>query len=106
MIIEGHKGLTKLRIKIHKMSNQKLLIEWQNIRCLNDKCKPLNMIECYTCNYTNCQKYLRYEEIITDELVTRGLFEFALNKFHKRNAKLLSHEMISSSGCHSILLLG
>ncbi|MBN1330648.1 MAG: hypothetical protein JXA54_14335 [Candidatus Heimdallarchaeota archaeon] len=95
MFSEGQKGVFK--IKIRNMTNQSLITEWQNIRCINTKCNPTNISKCPSCDYDSCQEYLFYEEIITNELVDRGLFDYTLNKFsYKANTKI-SQGMISMS---------
>jgi len=79
MLIIGHKGLQKLKIKIHNMRNQTLLNEWQSIRLINSYCSPHDIFSCESCNIARCFSNLTYEEIITAELLNRGLFDFALN---------------------------
>ncbi|HUT81143.1 MAG TPA: hypothetical protein VMZ29_08065 [Candidatus Bathyarchaeia archaeon] len=97
MFIEGQKGLSKIKIKIHNMTNQNLIVEWHNIRCINDNCTPINTTKCPVCDYDSCQEYLSYEEIITDELVNRGLFDYALNNFNRKTNRIISQETMSIS---------
>jgi len=80
MLIMGQKGLLKLKLRIHRMKNHTLLSEWQTIRLINSNCSPNDVLNCRSCNLANCLCYLTYEEIITIELLNRGLFDFALNK--------------------------
>ncbi len=75
----GYKRLQKLRIKIHNMKNHTLLNEWHSIRLINSNCSPHDIFNCESCNITQCFSNLTYEEIITAELLNRGLFDFALN---------------------------
>ena len=59
--------------------NQTLLNEWQSIRTINSNCSPHDFFNCEFCNIARCLSNLTYEEIITAELLNRGLFDFALN---------------------------
>ncbi|MBK5112912.1 MAG: hypothetical protein KGD59_14490 [Candidatus Heimdallarchaeota archaeon] len=79
MKIMGLKGLLKLKIRIHRMKNKTLLSEWQTIRLINSDCVPQDIASCTNCNLARCLCFLTYEEIITAELLNRGLFDFALN---------------------------
>ena len=75
----GHRGLLKLKLRIHRMKNHILLSEWQSIRLKNSDCIPNDVINCHSCDLAKCLSYLTYEEIITTELLNRGLFDFAIN---------------------------
>ncbi len=79
MLIIGHKGLLKLKLRIHRMKNHTLLSEWQSVRLLNSNCIPNDVVSCSSCNLAKCLCHLTYEEIITTELLNRGLFDFAIN---------------------------
>ena len=79
MIINENKGLTKLKIIIHKMTNKNLISEWYSIRLANSQCLPKNEKNCEKCNLALCFGYLTYEKVITDELIDRGLFDYAMN---------------------------
>ncbi|NHJ32144.1 MAG: hypothetical protein FK732_04725 [Asgard group archaeon] len=85
MLIMWNKGLTKLKLKIHRMKNNMLVSEWQTIRLINSKCIPNDILGCSTCNFARCLCYLIYEEIVTKELHNRGLFDFAANNCLKHN---------------------
>ncbi|MCK5299044.1 MAG: hypothetical protein KAJ76_09070, partial [Candidatus Heimdallarchaeota archaeon] len=53
--------------------------EWQSIRLMNSDCIPNEVVNCHSCDLAKCLCYLTYEEIITTELLNRGLFDFAIN---------------------------
>ncbi|NHJ47121.1 MAG: hypothetical protein FK733_04965 [Asgard group archaeon] len=72
---------------IHGMSNQTLISEWHSIRLLNSHCTPINDQQCLKCNLVYCIGYLTYEEVITDELMDRGLFDFAMNTCYRQSKK-------------------
>ncbi|NHJ87555.1 MAG: hypothetical protein FK734_18990 [Asgard group archaeon] len=97
MFIEGQKGSVKIRIKINNLTNQNLINEWHNIRCINDDCNPLINSECSYCDYDKCQEHLSYEEALTGELVDRGLFDYALNKYSCKIKEILTQEKMSIS---------
>ena len=79
-------GLKKLKSKIHKMSNEILLIELKNVRSINSRSCGNSNLNCQHCKFQEkCDKYVTYEEAITDELLTRGLFDYAL-KFLKNES--------------------
>lgn len=79
MLVMGQNGELKLKIRIQRMKNHTLLSEWQSIRLMNSNCIPNDVLSCSSCNLVKCLCYLTYEEIITTELLNRGLFDFALN---------------------------
>ncbi|MCK5045111.1 MAG: hypothetical protein KAS22_00940 [Candidatus Heimdallarchaeota archaeon] len=79
MLIMGNRGLLKLKLRIHRMKNHILLSEWQSIRLMNSDCIPNEVVNCHSCDLAKCLCYLTYEEIITTELLNRGLFDFAIN---------------------------
>jgi hypothetical protein len=79
LIETGNKGLTKLKQMIHEMSNQTLIFEWCKVRMHNNQCSHVDDQHCVNCNLALCIGYLMYEEIATNELIDRGLFDYALN---------------------------
>ncbi|NHJ39530.1 MAG: hypothetical protein FK731_05805 [Asgard group archaeon] len=85
MFVTENKGLINLKLTIHRMTNHKLIFELYSIRITNSNCIPKDDNNCNHCNITQCYRYLTYEEMITDELINRGLFEFALKTCHKKS---------------------
>ena len=80
MGFSGRRRLSKIKMKIQKMNNSNLISEWQTIRYVNSFCSPTEASQCQMCSLTKCFGHLTYEEIITNELIDRGLFDFALSK--------------------------
>ena len=80
MILTGRKRLSKIKMKIQKMTNNNLISEWQTIRHINSFCSPTEFTQCQVCSLTKCFGHLTYEEIITNELIERGLFDFAISR--------------------------
>jgi hypothetical protein len=88
MFVNENKGLLELKIIIHKMTNKNLISEWYSIRLANSHCQPRSEKKCKNCNLALCFGYLTYEKIITDELIDRGLFEYAMNTCYSRKQLL------------------
>ena len=84
MIMTGIKGLNKLKQMINEMSNQTLISEWHTILYYNGNCSPINDQQCIKCDLASCIGYLTYEEIITNELMDRGLFDLAMNICYRK----------------------
>ncbi|HUU76848.1 MAG TPA: hypothetical protein VMX55_00790 [candidate division Zixibacteria bacterium] len=81
-------GIKKLQIQVHKMSNKTLIAEWKQIRNHNNSCWNINHFNCTFCdNIKNCRNCLSYEELITRELLKRGLFDLAINIAYNRREK-------------------
>ena len=77
-------GINKLKNKIHKLPNISLILEWKNIRVHNDNCPYFDYAKCNFCtNREECYNSLAIEEVITNELIDRGLFDFVLNIGYK-----------------------
>ena len=77
-------GTNKLRHRIHNLPNLMIMLEWNNIRYHNDICPYFDHAKCTSCiTREQCYNSLTLEEIITDELVERGIFEFAVNACYK-----------------------
>lgn len=91
MIVTENKGLTKLKILIHKMTNQKLISELYSIRIANSNCLPKDDNNCKNCYIALCFGCLTYEKIITDELIDRGLFDFAMNTCYCKIKLICQH---------------
>lgn len=73
-------GTNKLRYRIHNLANLMLILEWKNIRFHNDNCPYFDYTKCEVCiSREQCYKSLTLEGIITDELLERGIFDFAVN---------------------------
>ena len=88
-------GITKLKEMIHKMPNMMLIIEWRSIRVHNDSCPYFDYSNCNFCsNREQCYQSLTIEEVLTEELIDRGLFDFALKIGYeiKPNAEKIQKE--------------
>lgn len=83
--------IKKLRIQVHKMSNTTLITEWKHIRHYNNSCRNINHFNCTFCNrIKNCRNCLSYEELVTRELLKRGLFDLAINiAYHRREKQTI-----------------
>ncbi|MHA1155836.1 MAG: hypothetical protein ACTSQK_06970 [Candidatus Heimdallarchaeota archaeon] len=81
----NYRGPNKLRNRIHNLPNSMLMHEWKNIRFHNDSCPYFDHTKCEFCiTREQCYNSLTLEEIITDELLERGIFDFAVNVCYKR----------------------
>ena len=91
---EKEQGI-QIKSMIHRMNNGNLIIEWRNIRFINNYCKWDDFNNCSNCpERINCVKYLKYEEILTEELIQRGLLNYAVNIVLKdEDFNLLIQEM-------------
>ena len=77
--------IKKLQAHVHKMSNKTLIAEWKYIRYFNDSCWNITYFNCSFCDQIkNCRNCLLYEEMVTQELLERGLFDLAINIAYQR----------------------
>ena len=73
-------GINKLKNMIHKLPNISLILEWRNIRVHNDSCPFFDYSKCNFCiSREECYNSLAIEEVITEELIDRGLLDYVLN---------------------------
>ena len=95
---EQHLGINLLRIQITKMTNKMLILEWNKIRILNGFCPNVIKFNCTFCDeIRNCRDCLVYEELITEELLERGLFDLAINIAYQQREKLAFNQLVRSS---------
>ena len=95
---ELYLGINLLKIQITKMTNKVLIFEWNKIRILNDYCPNIIKFNCTFCDeLRNCRDCLVYEELITEELLERGLFDLAINIAYQQREKLAFNPIVRSS---------
>ncbi|NHJ04225.1 MAG: hypothetical protein EAX90_05345 [Candidatus Heimdallarchaeota archaeon] len=88
-------GIKKLQFQVRKMSNKTLIAEWKSIRCYNNFCWNVNHFNCTICdNIRNCKNCLLYEELVTQELLKRGLFDLAINIAYNRREKQIIKQFV------------
>lgn len=89
-------GLKKAKKTVKKMTNKKLIATWNSIRFLNGHCCVDNFSDCSICvNRRYCLHSIAYEEIVTNELIGRGLFDYAININKKNGMQKLPYSLIS-----------
>ena len=90
-MIETKENVNKvsgIKNKVQKLSNKNLLKEWKTIREINNSCLVNDFSSCSICyNKSNCIFHLKYEEVITEELLDRGLLTLAFNVNEDENIK-------------------
>ncbi|MHA1500613.1 MAG: hypothetical protein ACTSSB_02095 [Candidatus Heimdallarchaeota archaeon] len=77
---ENMNKVSGIKNKVQKLSNKNLLSEWKTIREINSSCLINDFTSCSICyNKSNCIFHLKYEEVLTEELLERGLLTLAFN---------------------------
>ncbi|NHJ85044.1 MAG: hypothetical protein FK734_06250 [Asgard group archaeon] len=88
-----------MKSKITKMTNNALINELQNVRCINSFCPNHEFDCCSECiSNSGCLIYLTLEELITNELIERGIFDFALLNLKQ----LCKSEILDKNVCRSV----
>lgn len=79
----NHWGINNLKHRIHNLPNLMLILEWRTIRFHNNNCPYFDYTKCESCSTREqCYNSLTLEEIITNELLKRGIFDFAVNVYY------------------------
>ncbi|MFW9921668.1 MAG: hypothetical protein ACFFDW_00065 [Candidatus Thorarchaeota archaeon] len=90
--------IKKTKSRITKMTNKALISEWKAIRNSNSICVGENFTNCGICgNNRLCLNSVVYEEVITDELISRGLLDYAINICYRTKVKKLPYTFLGST---------
>lgn len=78
----------ELKAKIQDMPTKVLINEWKNVREINQCCSSTDLPNCKICSQKNNYfYYFIYEKVLTEEIIARGLFYFALISLAKKTNK-------------------
>ncbi|MBD3191672.1 MAG: hypothetical protein GF308_13575 [Candidatus Heimdallarchaeota archaeon] len=85
----------ELKTKIQNMPNQVLINEWKNIREINQGCPSAEPPTCEFCaQKNNCFYFFMYEKVLTEEIIARGLFHFALLSITKKATRRTTQKVV------------